>query len=61
MTRLDDGETALLETLGAGQALGELLGAEQRNAARTLFWMIARGWVVTATGPSARARRNLTV
>ena len=49
VARLDDGEAALLEALGAGRALGELPGAEG-DAAGTLFRMIERGWIAAAAG-----------
>ena len=45
VTRLDDGEAALLAALGTGRALGELPGAGRADAARTLFRMIERGWI----------------
>lgn len=45
VTRLDDGEAALLEALGTGRALGELPGAGREDAAESLFRMIERGLV----------------
>lgn len=47
VTRLDDSEAALLEALGTGRALGELLGAQREDAAESLFRMTGRGWITT--------------
>lgn len=53
VTRLDDGEAALLEALGTGRALGKMPGAEGEDAAKRLFQMIEQGWVGMEERPAS--------
>ena len=45
VTRLDDGEAALLKALETGRALGELPSVDRKDAVENLFRMIGRGWI----------------